>query len=481
MNQPAKTSLTVIVPVYNEEHLVEESLGRLLVLEQSERLEKIQVVVVDDASGDGTPQVLERLRDTLPRKSRRTEWEFIRHRKNTGKGGAIRTGLERAESDVTIIHDGDLEYHPKDILRMMPLFIEEGADAVYGSRFTTHEYRRVLLFRHELGNRLVTFLCNLVSNLNLTDMETCYKAVRTALLKSIPLKSNDFRFEPEITIKLAKRRARVFEIPINYSGRTYAEGKKINWIDGLKAVAAIVRFSLSDDIFTQDVYGSQILARLSRAQHFNAWMADTIRPYVGDSVLEIGSGIGNLTVQLLPRKTYTATDINPLYLQIMNNLKENKPYLSVNRLDLNDVSEFKKAGKRFDTAICLNVIEHLEDEHQAMRNIADLLESRGRAIVLVPRGKLLFGSLDEVLGHKKRYEIRDLRSMASAAGLSVEKIIPFNRTSTIPWYVNACILKRRHFGLFQITMFNLLVPLIRHIDAYLPWASLSLIAVLKKG
>ena len=182
------------------------------------------------------------------------------------------------------------------------MFVEEDADAVFGSRFAGGEVRRVLLYRHELGNRLLTFLCNLVTNLNLTDMETCYKAVRTDLLKSIPLVSNDFRLEPELTIKLAKRQARIFEVPISYSGRTYQEGKKINWQRRRsRRSAAIARFALSDDIYSADAYGSQILARLGRAPKFNAWMADTIRPFCGQRVLEIGGGVGNLTLQLVPR------------------------------------------------------------------------------------------------------------------------------------------------------------------------------------
>src|SRR5678809_473294 len=130
----------------------------------------------------------------------------------------------------------------RDSIRIMNVFAEEElVDAVYGSRFAGGELRRILLYRHELGNRLLTFLTNVITNLNLTDMETCYKAVRTTLLKSIPIESNDFRIEPELTIKLAKRRARIFEVPINYSGRTYEEGKKINWKDGVKATTAIVK------------------------------------------------------------------------------------------------------------------------------------------------------------------------------------------------------------------------------------------------
>ena len=226
-----------MVPVYNEEHLVYSSLKRLRVLETSDLLERIEVIVVDDGSTDRTPESLDRFKNEQTGDSAsKIHWTFLRHQTNRGKGQAIRTALASATCDISVVHDADLEYHPKDLLRIVQVFVDEEVDAVYGSRFAGGERRRVLLYRHQLGNRLLTTLSNLVTNLNLTDMETCYKAVRTPLLKSIPLKSNDFRLEPELTIKLAKRGARMFEIPISYSGRNYDEGKKINWLDGVRAL-----------------------------------------------------------------------------------------------------------------------------------------------------------------------------------------------------------------------------------------------------
>ncbi len=164
------------------------------------------------------------------------EWLFLRHETNQGKAAAIHTALSQASAELTVIHDADLEYHPSDLLKMVKVFLEEQADAVFGSRFLASEYRRVLFFRHELGNRFLTLLCNLVSDLNLTDMETCYKMVRTDLMKSVPLVGKGFEIEPEISIKLAKRGARIFEVPIRYAGRTYQEGKKIKWKDGIRAI-----------------------------------------------------------------------------------------------------------------------------------------------------------------------------------------------------------------------------------------------------
>ena len=281
-SQMMKTSLSVLVPVYNEEHLVYASLERLGILDTSDLLERIEVIVVDDCSTDRSRDVLDRFRiERTGDEHSKIHWTFLHHPTNAGKGQAIRTALAHATCDISVIHDADLEYHPKDLLRIVEVFQQEHADAVYGSRFAGGAARRVLLFRHELGNKFLTLLSNLVTNLNLSDMETCYKAVRTDLLKSIPLVSNDFRIEPELTIKLAKRQARIFEVPISYSGRSYSEGKKINWRDGLRALLAIVRFAFSDLIYQRDEYGSQILVRLARAPRFNAWMADTIRGHCG--------------------------------------------------------------------------------------------------------------------------------------------------------------------------------------------------------
>lgn len=475
------TSLSVLVPVYNEEHLVCTSLQRLDVLASSPHLSRCEVIVVDDGSRDGTPAALaafeQRVREA---NGSFIDWRFIRHDVNKGKGGAIQTALAQATCEITVIHDADLEYNPADLLHIVEVFVTEEADAVFGSRFAGASVRRVLMYRHQLGNRFLTFLCNLFTNLNLTDMETCYKAVRTSLLKSIPLVSNDFRLEPELTIKLGKRQARLFEVPISYSGRTYQEGKKINWRDGLAALWAIVRFSASDNVYKADKYGSQILARLSRASRFNAWMADVVRPFCGRRILEIGAGVGNLTQHLIPRDRYVASDINPLYLETLHALAINRPYLSIRETDVTDARSFPDPQGGFDTVICLNVVEHIDDDRTAMLNIAGALAPGGRAVVLVPQGQWNYGTLDEVLGHVRRHSHASLTALADHAGLKVEQIVPFNRFGTIAWFLNGRVLRRRTFGLGQIKLLQVLMPVIRRIDRWLPLPGLSLIAILRR-
>jgi glycosyltransferase involved in cell wall biosynthesis len=476
----SSTTLSVLVPVYNEEYLVAASLERLMCLADSPCLERVQIIVVNDGSSDRTREAISQFRELLAgTPSDKLQWLFIQHEKNKGKAAAIHTALSAATEELCVIHDADLEYHPGDLKKMVEVFLAEQADAVFGSRFLASEYRRVLFFRHELGNRFLTLLCNMVSDLNLSDMETCYKMVRTGLLKSIPLTGKGFEIEPEITIKLAKRGARIFEVPIRYAGRTYQEGKKINWRDGIRAVSAIFRFSISDQIYVEDAYGSQILGRLNRAPRFTRWMADVIRPYIGHTVLEIGAGIGNLTAQLIPRASYWATDINPLYLMYLENVGRNRPYMTVSFTDAERVATYPK-DQKFDTVICLNVVEHLADDRGALLNIRSALDAGGRAIILVPCGPSLYGTLDEVLGHQRRYTRETLKELVISADFELEKMIEFNRIGVVAWWVNGRLLRRRTFGLWQIKALNVMTPVFCAIDKLLPLPPLSLIAVVRK-
>jgi SAM-dependent methyltransferase len=472
----------VIVPIYNEQYLVQASLKRLQALGESSFLRRIKAIVIDDCSSDQTPIILRRFQESLDRSfgGGKFEWVFLRHEQNQGKGGAVRTGLRYADTELAVVHDADLEYHPRDLLKMIPLFMEQNADAVFGSRFLVNEFKRALFFRHTLGNSLLTFLCDLICDLNLTDMETCYKMVRTALLKSIPLESADFRIEPELTIKLAKRGAHIYEVPISYAGRTYQEGKKINWRDGILALQALLKYAVSDRIYTADEYGSEILARLHRAPRFTRWMADTVRPYVGERVLETGAGIGNLTVHLLPRPVYWATDVNPLYLDDLRKLSHSRPYLRVAYTDITDADSFP-SDQRLDTVLCLNVLEHVKDDAAALRNIHNVLDEGGRAIVLVPQGTRLYGSLDRVLGHYRRYTREQLITLGEQMHFQVQTVLSFNRVGVLAWWFNGRVLQRTTFGIGQIKLLNLLMPLLRRLEPWLPLPPLSLIAIFEKA
>lgn len=229
MNNPL---LSVVMPAYNEADTVEAALRR--VREVPLRLE---IVVVNDASTDGTREILDGLA-----KSGLVD-RVIHHEKNRGKGAAIRSGAAAATGDVLVVQDADLEYDPAELPALLQPIRSGKADAVYGSRFQGGPHR-VLYFWHYVGNRFLTLLSNMFTNLNLTDLETCYKLVRMDVLKRLPLSSNRFGFEVEITARLSQARARIWEMPISYSGRTYAEGKKITWRDGCAALFHILRYNL---------------------------------------------------------------------------------------------------------------------------------------------------------------------------------------------------------------------------------------------
>jgi glycosyltransferase involved in cell wall biosynthesis len=473
-----KVSLSILVPVYNEQYLVEASLSRLGVLAESPLLERVRVIVVNDASTDRTAAALHRFKSALGGSQlSRFDWIFLEHEKNQGKAAAIRTALRHVDTDLAVIHDADLEYHPSDIAKMVPLFLTEEADAVFGSRFLASNFRRILMFRHSLGNKLITLLTNIVTDLNLSDVETCYKMVRADLLKSIPWESERFGIEPEIAIKLAKRNARIFEVPILYSGRTYAEGKKITWKDGVRALGSILKYGISDNIYVEDASGGEILTRLNRAPRFTKWMADTIRPYMGERVLEIGAGTGNLTMNLVPRITYYASDINEQYLARLKTLKATRPYLQVHATDVTAPETYPR--QEFDTVVCLNVVEHVEDDLAALKNIRNTLDDHGRAIILVPNGPGLFGTLDEALGHYRRYTREQLLALCDKAGFAVEKVIKFNRAGAPGWWLSGRVLKRKIFSLWQMKLLNFLMPVVRRIDRFLPFPHLSWIVILQ--
>ena len=282
-----RLKLSVLAPLYNEEELVGALLESVIAAPLPPGM-TMEIIVADDGSTDSSVEEVEAVAARHPGAIR-----LLKTERNQGKGAALRRAIAEAQGDFAIIQDADLEYDPREYPRILAPLLDGRADAVYGSRFMVAGERRVLYFWHSLANHLLTGMCNIFADLNLTDMETCYKAFRTPLLKSIPIKSQRFGFEPEITIKLAKRQARIYETPISYNGRTYEEGKKIGLKDAFNAFWVILTASFSSDIYLDK--DKAILDAFSDAPNFNRWIADIIKPHVGKRVLEIGAGIGNLT------------------------------------------------------------------------------------------------------------------------------------------------------------------------------------------
>jgi len=232
--------LSVIVPAYNEEATIQTILTTLAGVKLLHNI-SMEIIVVNDCSRDKTAERLQQFIDSNPQVNIRA----FHHEKNKGKGAALHTGIANATGDYTIVQDADLEYDPVEFNDLLKPVIERNADVVYGSRFIGGNPHRILFYWHSIGNKFLTSLSNMFSNLNLTDMETCYKLVRTSILQPIKLKENRFGFEPELTQKLAKiKKITIYEVGISYHGRTYAEGKKINWKDGFRAIYCILRYGL---------------------------------------------------------------------------------------------------------------------------------------------------------------------------------------------------------------------------------------------
>ncbi len=225
--------ISVVIPVFNERATIQQIVQGVRAAEVGD----IEIIVVDDGSTDGTRQILKDQVGSLAN-------QIIYQPRNMGKGAALRAGFAVATGDVVLVQDADLEYNPADYITLLEPIVTGKADAVFGSRFMGGRPHRVLYFWHMVGNRFLTLLSNMFTNLNLTDVETCYKAFRADIIKSLDLRENRFGFEPEVTAKLAKTKCRIYEVGISYNGRTYSEGKKVNWKDGFHAIYAIVRYNL---------------------------------------------------------------------------------------------------------------------------------------------------------------------------------------------------------------------------------------------
>ena len=389
--------LSILIPVYNERTVVERCLSLVLTAPLPEEMER-ELVIVDDCSTDGTFPILQRLAVAFP------QIRLYQHPVNRGKGAAVRTAIEKATGDFSLIQDADLEYDPAEYPRLLRPLLDGHADAVFGSRYLAGDQSRVLPFWHSMINKGLTLVSNMFCNLNLTDMETCYKVFRTDLLKSIPIRSDRFGFEPEITMKSAKRKFRIYEVPISYHGRTYEEGKKIGWKDGIKAFAVIF----------------QILAH-RRSLRGLVWAWRTEQPHRHAAILELAraqtpaprrrQSAGD---RCWYRQSYGPADVAPhalrsrregsaspaCFAQPLPAYAERRCTAYRSRRSPPDLAGLENV---FDTVLCLNVLESLDDPAAVLNLLCTAVRPGGSVVVLVPNVPGAFGSLDRKMGHQRRY------------------------------------------------------------------------------
>lgn len=453
--------ISILIPVYNERFTLREIIRR--VYAQAEILH--EVVVVDDGSTDGSRGQLKDL--TARYGTHRVPLRVFYKDSNEGKGAAIAFGATKITGDVIIIQDADLEYSPKDYPALLAPILDGGADVVYGSRFTSAS-RNALLFWHMVANRVLTLMCNVLSNLNLTDVWTGYKVFRADVLCQLPLRSHGFGFEPEVTIKVSKLGCRISEVPISYAGRTYAEGKKIGVKDAVTGTLAMLRAWLSNDLGPLAV-GEQTLRVMSRAQNYNLFLYDQIKPFLGRELVEVGAGVGNISRMLLDRDRVVLTDESQNYVDQLQRTYRDWEYVSAKRLDLvapqTDDATASLWGS-FDTAVSFQVIEHIEDDVTALKNTLRLLKPGGRLVLMVPAHQALFGDMDRALGHFRRYEESDLREKLLRAGFEIEAFKFLNPIAVPGWWLNGKLFKQRIIPVFQLWLFDKLNFLTRRLAGF---------------
>jgi len=458
------------MPVYNERTVVERCISLVLAAPLPEDMDR-ELIIVDDCSTDGTFPILERLAATHP------EIRLYQHPFNQGKGAAVRTSIQYATGDFSLIQDADLEYDSSEYPILLKPLLDGRADAVFGSRYLAGEQKRVLLFWHSVINKMLTLISNMFCNLNLTDMETCYKVFRTDLLKSIPIRSDRFGFEPEIVMKSAKRKLRIYEVPISYHGRTYEEGKKIGWKDGVKALGVVLKYWLVDDLYSAP-YGRGILNNLNGTPQYVSWLARVVRPHLGDTVLELGAGIGNLSGRLMSRRLlYVAGEKDPLHLHALRNRFLRTPNVLVRKIDPEEPADLDGS---FDTVLCLNVLEYVDDPRLVIESMHNCLNPNGSLVILAPQQPSLYGALDRSMGHKRRFSRKELQELVSSEGFKVEKVYSLNKIGTPPWWLHSKLLGRGRISKLTLKIFDKTVWIWRRIDGALPWKGLSIVLVVRK-
>jgi SAM-dependent methyltransferase len=450
--------LSVVMPCFNEAPTIRAVLERVLAQPCVG-----EVLVVDDGSTDGSPTLVREVVKTDARV------RLLVQPTNFGKGAALRRGLAQATRPYVIIQDADLEYNPAEYPTLLAPLIDDRADVVYGSRFTSSHAHRVLYFWHSLGNQFLTLASNMATDLNLTDMETCYKAFRREVLDDVVIEEDRFGFEPEITAKLAGRGLRIYEVGISYAGRTYAEGKKIGWKDGVRAMYCIARYGLAArrqkvdeapvSFEAADASLQPGLEELDAADQYSGWIEAKLAPHLGGRILEVGAGRGTFTTRLTKYGHVVATEKSEQNLAALRERFAGDSSVTVRSADepLGD--------EPFDAVVLVNVLEHIEDDVGALEALGAKLRPGGVVLVYAPALPELMSDYDRSIGHFRRYERAGLMTTAYRAGLEVVSTEFVNSVGAAAWWLVARQLKRAPTAGPSVKLYDsLVVPWLRVVE-----------------
>jgi glycosyltransferase involved in cell wall biosynthesis len=467
---PKFQKLSILVAAYNEEESLRTSMEAVLAAPVPGGLAR-EIVIVNDGSKDGTWRIAQELAAEYP------EIRAFEQTPNQGKGAALRRAIAECTGDLAIFQDADLEYDPNDYGRMLRPILDGRADVVFGSRFAGEE-RKVLYYWHTLANQFLTTLSNMLNDTNFTDMETCYKAFTTSALKAIPLESNRFGIEPEITAKVARNRLRMFEVPISYNGRRYDEGKKITWRDGAAALWFIFKYRFSSKYSDP---GKVTLDAMEQAPQFNQWMYDSVKPWLGTRVAELGVGRGNLSKHIRRHEHVLLTDYRLDYLTELQRKWSELRDLKIGKLDMTLREDYEQLREFApESVVFLNVLEHIEDDRAVLRNLMETVPAGCRIVILVPFNMKLYSEFDRQLGHFRRYEKGELEGKMREAGLEVEYQFFFNKFGVIAWYVANTLGGQKVLKPWQLKLYGKLTPLFRILDGILPTSGLSTVVIGRK-
>jgi glycosyltransferase involved in cell wall biosynthesis len=464
--------LSIIMPAFNEKRTLREIVDRVLAVDLP-GLDR-ELIIVDDGSTDGT-------RDILASLDGNDGIRVVYQPFNQGKGAAVARGLREASGDIMIVQDADLEYNPEEYPTLLSPILRGDADVVYGSRFLGSPHgHRVLYFWHSVGNKMLTLMSNMFSGLNLTDMEPCYKVMTREVVDRLDLRSQRFGIEPEITCKVARLRARVYEVPISYHGRTYAEGKKIGFKDAIQAAWTILRYSRWEA--PESDVGAVTLRRMARLGVYNRWLHDQFDAFLGRRVLEVGSGVGNQTRYFIERDRVIASDIEPHYVRELRGAFGQRSNVRVAsfRFPLSPEDRADLAAEQIDSIVCMNVLEHIENDRETLADFARVLPDGGHLVLLVPAMPSIYGTLDKHLDHFRRYDREPLRQLLNETGFEVETLRYLNQPGVFGWWLNSRVLKRRVIPRAQVGAVRWLMPWLRAESRRSPSFGMSLLALARR-